>query len=102
MCILTQLCTGHAPINKHLHMINKSDTPNCPHSSCRNSIEDIHHIFFTCPHYIQARYHLIRKIGRKAFSSTRLLADEKIIPHTLTYLNNIGRFRHIYGDIATD
>ncbi len=43
-----------------------------------------------------------RSIGRKNFATKKLLADEKTIPHTLTYLNRIGRFKHIYGDIAPD
>jgi hypothetical protein len=97
-----QLRTGHAPINRHLHTIHKNDTPNCPQSTCRNTIEDIHHLIFTCPRYTQARYYLRGKIGRKAFNLTKLLANNKIIPHTFTYFNKIGRFRHIYGDISTD
>jgi len=56
---------------------------------------------FTCPRYIQERYHLTQKIGKKNFSTTKLFADKDIIPHTLNYLNNIGRFKHIYRDIAS-
>jgi hypothetical protein len=100
--LLMQLCTGHAPINRHLHMIHKNNMPNCPQNTCRNTIEDIHHLIFTCPRYMQAQYHLRGKIGRKVFNLAKLLTNNKIIPHTFTYLNKIGRFRHIYRDILTE
>jgi len=98
--ILTQLRTGHAPINAHLHRIRKNNTPNCPQATCRGITEDKHHLLFTCPRYVHERYQLTQRIGKNTFNSNKLLADEKIIPHTLNYLNKIGRFKHIYGDIA--
>jgi len=100
--ILTQLRTGHAPINKHLHRIRNNDTPNCPHTTCTGITEDIHHLIFTCPRYTHERYQLTRKIGKMEFSLRKLFADKDTIPHTLNYLNKIGRFKHIYGDVAPD
>jgi len=44
----------------------------------------------------------MRSIGKKAISSTKLFANEETIPHMLAYLNKIGRFKHLYGDIAPD
>jgi len=85
--VLTQLRTGHTPINHHLHRIGKNHTPNCLQSTCTNKTEDVHHLIFTCPKYLNARHQLIRSIGGKSFTSTKLFADEKSIPHTLTYLN---------------
>ena len=99
--ILTQLRTGHAPINMHLYRIQKSDTPYCPQFTCVQATEDIRHLMFTCPRYIQERYRLTQRIGKKNFSTTKLFADKNIIPHTLNYLNNIGQFKHIYGDIVS-
>jgi len=98
--ILTQLCTGHTPLNQHLNRIGKNLMPYCPQSTCRNKTEDIHHLIFTCLKYAHARHQLIRSIGGKSFTLTKLFADEKSIPHTLTYLNKTGRFKNIYGDIA--
>ena len=37
--ILTQLRTGHIPLNRHLYWINKSASPNCMH--CPNLTEDV-------------------------------------------------------------
>jgi len=100
--ILTQLCTGHAPINKHLHRIQKNNTPYCPQGTCMGITEDICHLIFTCPSYNHTQYQLTQSIGKKALSSTKLFADKKTIPHTLTYLNKIRRFKHIYRDIAPE
>jgi RNase H len=52
--ILTQLRTGHIPLNKHLHTIHKTNTSLCPQDSCCNATEDIHHYLFTCPSYTHA------------------------------------------------
>jgi len=98
--LLTQLRTGHIPLNKHLHTIQKSPSPNCPQPTCTNTTEDIHHLIFTCPHYIHARYHLTRSVAKRDLTLPNLLASKDNLPHTLTYLNNIGRFKHIFGDIA--
>jgi RNase H len=99
--ILTQLRTGHIPLNKHLYTIHKANTPHCPQDSCYNATEDIYHYLFTCPSYIHARYHLMRTTGKDNFTLASLLANEEMIPLTLTYLNKTGRFRHIYGEIAS-
>ena len=81
--ILTQIRTGHAPINSHLHRIRKADTPYCPQNSCTNAIEDIHHLSFTCPHYIRARFHLMRIIGKKSFTHAQTIHRRKHnTPHT--------------------
>jgi hypothetical protein len=47
--ILTQFHTGHIPLNKHLHHINKSESPDCPH--CPNILEDATHLLFHCNRY---------------------------------------------------
>jgi hypothetical protein len=83
-------------------MIQRTNSLYCPQESCRDATEDIHHFTFTCPSYATARYHLTRKIGRIDFSIPNLLANEKTIPRTLTYLNKTGRLKHIFGDIASD
>jgi len=97
--ILTQLRTGHIPINAHLHKIQKSNMPYCPQYTCIQAMEDIHHLIFTCPKYTQERHQLILRIGRKNFSNPKLLTDKNIIPHTLTYLNKTGQFKQVFGDI---
>ncbi|KNZ77263.1 hypothetical protein J132_05973 [Termitomyces sp. J132] len=49
--ILTQLRTGHVPLNHHLFCIRHSETPICPH--CNDlSVEMVEHFLVLCPHYI--------------------------------------------------
>ena len=50
--------------------------------------------------FANARYHLTRYIERKDFTLSNLLANKDTIDHMLTYLNSIGRFKNIFGDIA--
>jgi len=43
--IITQLITGHAPLNKHLHRIGKSASPICP--SCHEHEETVTHFLLS-------------------------------------------------------
>ncbi|KAJ3925609.1 MAG: hypothetical protein NXY57DRAFT_906865, partial [Lentinula lateritia] len=43
---LTQLCTGHIPLQKHLDCIGKADSPMCP--CCKRADETITHFLFSC------------------------------------------------------
>ena len=49
--LLTQLCTGHAPLNEHLHCIRKAETDRCPSckkardvGSCRGHEQAVHNL----------------------------------------------------------
>lgn len=44
MCLRSQ----HAPLNSHLHRINRADDPHCPH--CPDREETVHHFLAECPH----------------------------------------------------
>ncbi|KAF8576256.1 hypothetical protein K439DRAFT_1397501, partial [Ramaria rubella] len=50
--LLLQLCTGHVPLNKHLHRIGKTISPHCQH--CPNK-ETVHHFLLLCPAHAQHR-----------------------------------------------
>ncbi|KAG2031395.1 ribonuclease H-like domain-containing protein [Suillus americanus] len=43
------LRTGHAPLNKHLHQIQKSASPSCPHRP--GTDESVHHYLLLCLQY---------------------------------------------------
>ena len=49
ICIIT----GHIGLNKHLHRINRSDTPNCP--NCIDTEETVAHYIGQCPAYSRMR-----------------------------------------------
>ncbi|EJD33431.1 hypothetical protein AURDEDRAFT_46805, partial [Auricularia subglabra TFB-10046 SS5] len=47
MSAVTQLRTGHAPLNGHLNRINRSDSAACP--SCNHRRETVRHFVLDCP-----------------------------------------------------
>lgn len=61
--ILTQLRTGHAPLNKFLRKIGKSETETCP--ACNNAPETVKHFLIDCPTWEEYRKPLERINSRK-------------------------------------
>jgi ribonuclease HI len=96
--LLMQLRTGHIPLNQYLHRINRNDTPYCQH--CPTSIEDVPHLLLSYSKHALHRHNLVIALKRKAHEVSHLLSDPKAIYHTLNFLNDTGRFEHIYGDIS--
>ncbi|OCH93909.1 hypothetical protein OBBRIDRAFT_709963, partial [Obba rivulosa] len=45
--LLTQLRTGHAPLNEHLHRIGAAPSPRCP--KCNAARESVVHFLLVCP-----------------------------------------------------
>ena len=99
--LLTQLRTGHVPLNQILFRIKRSDSPFCPH--CGNGFhESIFHFPLTCPHYTEARRQLITELGRDTFSIPFLLGTRTGIPPLLRYINKTGRLKTIFGEVRPD
>jgi ribonuclease HI len=96
--LLTQLRTGHVPLNVVLHRIKRVESPECPH--CRNGIREtlIHYLLF-CPHYDSARSLLTAALRRDASSIPYLLGDRRGIPHLLRYADNTNRLRATFGEV---
>ena len=93
-----QLCTGHAPLNKHLHRISKADNPSCPH--CPDHDETVTHFLLHCPRYERQRAHLCYAIQRKARQIPKLLSDPKCTPHLLRFIHETKHFEKQLGDLA--
>ncbi|KAG2051848.1 hypothetical protein BDR06DRAFT_888887 [Suillus hirtellus] len=91
------LCTGHAPLNAHLHRIRKSATPFC--SNCLNVEENIHHYLFVCPMYQHACHQLSNALGHQATSLPYILTDPAATPHLIKYINTTGCMKAILGEI---
>ena len=90
--LYTQLRTGHAPLNRHLHRyrFKRSDTPN--RLQCGDSTPDIiHHFLFMCPRYNRERFIMERDVGRKV---TYLLTSANAKTHLLSYIKPNACFRH--------
>ncbi|KIK25334.1 hypothetical protein PISMIDRAFT_80299, partial [Pisolithus microcarpus 441] len=96
--LYVQLCTNHAPLNQHLHRINRSDTPAC--LQCGGTVlESIHHYLFQCPRYDRERHTLHLKLGRAATSINHLLTNSNAQVHLLRYINATGRMKDVFGDV---
>ena len=98
--ILTQLRTDHVPLNGYLHRINKAATPYCP--NCPNVAESTDHFLFSCRKYNVQRHRLVLALKRKAFSKKFILTDQSALRHAINYVNDTGRFKHIYGDMHAE
>ena len=98
--ILTQLRTGHIPLNGYLHRIGKAATPYCSH--CPNAVEDVPHLLFYCNKYTLHRHKLTMAVNRKSFHIRHILSDPAAIRHTLNFVNDTGRFRHVHGDLSAE
>ena len=95
--ILFQLHTGHIVLNKHLHRINKSESPNC--FQCPLGVpEMVHHFLFDCPRYKRERFILRRKIRRAATSTADLLGLE-VVDETLKFVGATGRLTIKQGKV---
>ena len=55
--LLTQICTGHIPLNGYLYKFKRVDNPRCP--ACRAAVETVGalplHVPLLCIHALAAR-----------------------------------------------
>ena len=99
--LLTQLRTGHIPLNAVLHRIERSETADCPH--CKDGIrETVHHFLLTCPTYAGPRRLLQARLKRDTSSIPFLIGTRKGIPHLLRYISDTKRLRTIFGEVRPD
>ena len=98
--ILTQLWTGHIPLNNTLYRIKQADSVNCPH--CDNDTKEttLYYLFF-CPHYNTARRDVLATTQQEKNLIAFLLGNRTGIPHLLRYVHNTRRFRPIFKNIYT-
>ncbi|KAG2074134.1 hypothetical protein BDR04DRAFT_995413, partial [Suillus decipiens] len=91
------LCTGHTPLNKHLHCIKKSASTFCPH--CPDIEETVHHYLLACLQYQRECHTLITTLGRRALSIQFLLSDPEATPHLIEFINALSRLRAVLGKV---
>jgi ribonuclease HI len=93
--LLLQLRTGHVPLAKHLHRINKAESPICP--CCRQADETVAHYLLHCSAHREARRELVSAAGRDATVITKLLGSAKLYPLLFCYIARTERFRNVHG-----
>ncbi|OCH84475.1 hypothetical protein OBBRIDRAFT_710883, partial [Obba rivulosa] len=87
---LTQLRTGHTPLNDHLYKIGSAPSPRCPR--CDAPRESVVHFLLVCPAYRHHRHRLVCKLGRQATSLRGLLSSPRSLKPLFTYIQDTGRF----------
>jgi ribonuclease HI len=85
--IITQLRSGHVALNKYLHRIKATDSPNC--IRC-NQPETVEHYLTKCKRYIEPRKHLRESI-KGIFNLTSLLGDHSNTDALLKYVKDTDR-----------
>lgn len=80
-----------SPLNRHLHNINRADSPTCP--SCGEQNENVFHFLMECPSYAELRDRLRRKMGRDGFNLGTLLSNKAAFPHLFFYIHETKRFQ---------
>jgi hypothetical protein len=95
--ILFQLRTGHTILNKHLHRINRADSPVCP--CCRREDETVLHYLMHCPAHANARAEMHRVGGRPSRDITKLLSRPKLLPLLFQFIARSGRYRTVFGEL---
>ena len=96
--VLVQLRTGHSPLLKHLHRIQRSPMPDCP--ACGEEHETVHHFLLTCPRFASARYRHIVPLGRRCRDLAYLLGSPEASDNLFAFVNATGRMRGTFGEIA--
>ena len=95
--LILQLRSGHFPLNKYLHKINRADTDKCTLCTGNQLVpttpETINHFLFECQAHAIYRDELIAKIGIQNFHLPNIMKDANRIKHLVTFINRTGRFK---------
>jgi hypothetical protein len=86
---ITQIITGHFPLNGYLHRFKLVDNPRCP--ACGAATETIHHFLLTCPTYAHERWPLTQ-VCKGAPTLKKLLSDNISTALLLKYIEATHRF----------
>jgi len=95
--LLFQLRSGHIPLNKHLHRIQKADSPTCPR--CHQHDETVMHYVMHCLAHKNARHEMIQVGGRGARDLSKLLTEPKLFPHLFQFIGHSRCMQSIFGEI---
>ena len=88
--LITQLRTGHVPLNKYLHRIGRAQSPTC--QACRMDIESTHHYILQCPAYEEHRHKLRFETGGYTLDIRRLMTKPKPLAALIKFIARTHRF----------
>jgi hypothetical protein len=95
--IITQLITGHIPLAKHLHRINKADSPLCP--CCHEHEETVSHFILHCPTHRTARATLFEGMPYTERNLPQLLSTDEARSRLLNFIAHTTRLRSVFGEV---
>ena len=93
--MVTQLRTGHVPLNAYLHRIDKIDSPLFPH--CSLDSKSVHHFLFNCRAWRAKCWCMGKVLGHEAKSLRHVLSSAKGIDELLRFLGRTEQFKVMYG-----
>ena len=94
---MTQIRSGHMPLNGYLHKIGKIDSDIC--QACNNEEdmiqrrETINHFIFECTAYANYRNDLKNKLGNGNFNLHDIMGSAKSMRALTAFINRTGRFK---------
>ena len=93
---LTQFLSGHGCFRAYLHKFGHDSSPECP--ACTGVEEDVEHVFFHCPRFLEDRETLERALGerpsRDSIVSLMLESEEKWVAVGIAATNVMKELRH--------
>ncbi|KAG9223182.1 hypothetical protein CCMSSC00406_0000129 [Pleurotus cornucopiae] len=95
--VITQLRTGHVPLNQHLHRIKKADSPYCPH--CNDKEESVRHYLIECPAYDTERAAMQTECKNFDLPMKVLLATAGGMEATIAFVRRTRRFNNPFGSL---
>ena len=87
---IARLRTGHCSLNNYLHRFGIAPDPLC---ECGEGKETVEHYLLKCGKYDREREVLRRKAGIEGMRVEKLLGDPELIPATIEYMEDTGRFK---------
>ena len=96
---LIQLCTGHAPLQHHLHRIqpDEFESPTCP--ACGQCDETVAHFLLECQCYADSRHRLEQAVGRSSRNLAELLSNPSMFKHLFEFIHKTQRFKKTFSDL---
>lgn len=95
--ILTQLRTGHIPLQAYLHKFKLVDSPIC--QQCEEAPETVTHFIMFCHKFAAERRQLRRSLGRETNLDLSILGNNKHLPALFHFIKSTDRFVDAYGDL---
>ena len=88
--VLTQLRTGHVPLQGYLGHFKLVESSSCPR--CQHPVESVVHLLLSCPAYEAAHLSLLRALNLQTVSLPVLLNTPATLNSLFIFLSHTGRF----------